>query len=49
MVQQTLDLYKINDLSELNDVQHGQILRKLKGDKANGETNENKPSGTEVA
>ena len=49
MVQQTLDLYKIKDLSELNDVQYAQILRKLKGDKANGETNENKPNGTEIA
>lgn len=49
VVQQTLDLYKISDLSELNDVQYAQILRKLKGDKANGETNENKPNGTEIA
>ena len=49
IVQQTLDLYKISDLSELNDVQYAQILRKLKGDKANGETNENKPNGTEIA
>lgn len=49
IVQQTLDLYKISVLSELNDVQYAQILRKLKGDKANGETNENKPNGTEIA
>lgn len=31
-VQQTLNLYKIQELSELNDVQFGQILRKLKGE-----------------
>lgn len=47
VVQQTLDLYQIKDLSELNDVQHGQILRKLKGEQANGTTNENSTDSVE--
>lgn len=47
VVQQTLKLYNIKDLSELNDVQHGQILRKLKGEQANGTTNENSTDSVE--
>ena len=31
-VQKTLKIYKVNDLSELNETQYGQILRKLKGE-----------------
>lgn len=31
-VQKTLEIYKVNDLSELNETQYGQILRKLKGE-----------------
>ena len=31
-VQATLEIYKVNDLSELNETQYGQILRKLKGE-----------------
>ena len=31
-VQKTLEIYKVNDLSELNEIQYGQILRKLKGE-----------------
>ena len=31
-VQQTLEIYKVNDLSELNETQYGQILRRLKGE-----------------
>lgn len=31
-VQQTLEIYKVNDLSELNEIQYGQILRRLKGE-----------------
>jgi hypothetical protein len=31
-VQKTLELYKVSDLSELNETQYGQILRKLKGE-----------------
>jgi hypothetical protein len=31
-VQKTMEIYKVNDLSELNEMQYGQILRKLKGE-----------------
>ena len=31
-VQKTMEIYKVNDLSELNETQYGQILRKLKGE-----------------
>lgn len=47
VVQQTLNLYKIKDLSELNDIQYGQILRKLKGEQTNGTTNENSTNSVE--
>lgn len=31
-VQKTMEVYKVNDLSELNEAQYGQILRRLKGE-----------------
>ena len=31
-VQKTMEVYKVNDLSELNETQYGQILRRLKGE-----------------
>lgn len=31
-VTQTLKVYKVNDLGELNETQYGQILRRLKGE-----------------
>ena len=31
-VQKTMEIYKVNDLSELNEMQYDQILRKLKGE-----------------
>ena len=31
-VQKTMEIYKVNELSELNEMQYGQILRKLKGE-----------------
>ena len=31
-VQKTMEIYKVNDLSELNETQYGQILRRLKGE-----------------